>query len=170
LIEVSMAKPRLLINRARVIVVEWPAEIDTGELGEHFREVVDLFDEVKKSVVFVVDLTCSKGLKASLRLVAARGVGGLVARAATRVGGIACVTTSVQLRGELTAIHWLAPVPFETTIVGTRAEGLRWAELQLARADAKANEAARREPIGKGGDRRHEPIGKGGDRRHEHYR
>lgn len=129
-----MARPNLLTNDPRFIVVEWPAEIDASELSAHFAEMTGLLEASKRRLVCVVDVTSAKGMNALLRKEAAQGLRGLAARAASRVAGVAYVTGSVAVRGALTAIHWLAPVPFPTTVVATRAEAMRWAEALAARS------------------------------------
>lgn len=45
--------------------------------------------------------------------------------------GTAFVISSAVVRGVLTAILWLQPIPQEHVVVATRAEGIRWAREQL---------------------------------------
>ena len=45
--------------------------------------------------------------------------------------GTAFVVQSAIVRGVLTAILWMQPIPQEHVVVATRAEGVRWAREQL---------------------------------------
>lgn len=53
-----------------------------------------------------------------------------------RSAGMAFVITSPLVRGILTAIMWIQPLPMEHTVVATYAEAERWAMAQLRKYDA----------------------------------
>lgn len=55
-----------------------------------------------------------------------------------RSAGMAYVITNPMVRGVLTAIMWLQPLPVEHTVVGTLEEAERWAIAQLAKRGGAA--------------------------------
>lgn len=55
----------------------------------------------------------------------------------TQSAGTAFVITSAIVRGALTAILWVQPIPNEHTVVATIEEAERWALAQLAKRGAR---------------------------------
>lgn len=58
------------------------------------------------------------------------------------VGGGFAISSSL-VRGAMTAILWLAPMPFEHVVVSTRGEAERWALERLRRAGLQAPDPSR---------------------------
>ncbi|MCC6875151.1 MAG: hypothetical protein IT378_12660 [Sandaracinaceae bacterium] len=127
-----MMLPTLNEDRWPIVIVRWPRELSGAEIDAHFAQIGALAQRRERFVV-VLDMLESGTPSATQRAHAARELKALYPTLGSYVVGVAHVIASPLTRGLLTAVYWLAPPPFQTAIVATRADAVRWAESRLAR-------------------------------------
>ncbi|MBZ0120662.1 MAG: hypothetical protein K8H88_26955 [Sandaracinaceae bacterium] len=134
-------KPTLIEDRWPIVVVRWPKDLTLHEVDGHFEDIKELAARGQRFVL-VIDMLESGAPSATHRAHAAKRLAEIYPAVGHNVAGAAHVIGSALVRGILTAVYWLAPPPFETTIVATRQQAIEWAERKLA-AESARREAKR---------------------------
>ena len=95
-------------------------------------ELEHVLATAERPYAWVADLQHVRGSNARQRKIVAETEKRHAALHAQHHAGAALVVPNRLVRGVVTAIFWLVPPVYPTTMVDSRAEGIRWAAGQLA--------------------------------------
>lgn len=140
----AMAAPHVLVDESRfpLVVVTFREVADDREFDAYLDRMSALVRRQKKNVV-ILDASEAGAAPASQRKKQADWITQNSELLRAHSLGTAFVISSPLVRGMLTAIFWLQPMPNPHAVVGTYAEAERWAIEQLARVGLTAPPAAR---------------------------
>jgi hypothetical protein len=131
----------LLMGKFSFDTSQWPLVVFTAvgaledhELDAHFKEYLALLRRNKPYVIFM-DTTQMTSTTAMFRKRYAEFFKTNETVLKHLCKGGALVITSGIVRGTLTAVLWLTPMPFPHKIVATKEEALAWLRSQLSAAD-----------------------------------
>lgn len=117
-------------SRWPMIVVTFTGNATEAEFDDYLRRMSE-FLQRSEPYVTVLDATRSDVTPATQRRKQADWLRAREASLRRHSAGTAFVISSAVVRGVLTAILWMQPLPQQHVIVATRAEATKWAREQL---------------------------------------
>jgi hypothetical protein len=129
-----VAAPSIDVSRLPVVVVRFSGLATDAEFDEYLVSMTRLIVERKQKSVTILDARQSGRSPATQRKKQAAWISAHENLLRQYSLGTAFVITSPLVRGVLTAILWLQPLPSDYTVVGTMAEAERWAHERLRSA------------------------------------
>jgi hypothetical protein len=139
-----LAAPAIDTSRHPIVLVTFSGYISEPEFDRYLASMTAILERSEKTVT-ILDARGAIRNPASQRRKQADWLKRYQEQLRQYSLGTVFVITSPFVRGALTAILWLAPLPNEHVVVGTLAEAEGWAEKQLRaaglaapRADARA--------------------------------
>lgn len=121
-------------SRHPLVVVQFVGASTDAEFDAYLEQMHQIVLARKQKNVTIFDATRSTDTNAQQRRKQADWLKAHAGLLRTYSLGSAFVITSPLVRGVLTAILWLQPMPAPHTVVGTYAEGERWAIEKLREA------------------------------------
>jgi hypothetical protein len=125
-------KPTLERVDEAVYMARFGAAIDLDELQAHFDDVREVL--ARGPAVVVLDLRTLGTPSAVVRRAAGEGLRRVLETHGESLLGVCHVLSSPIIRGVMTAIYWVAPLPCETLVTGKYEEGIAWAKERARRA------------------------------------
>jgi hypothetical protein len=126
-----MAAPRIDLSRYPLVVVTFVGLATEAEFDAYLAAMTKMINERKQKNVVILDATQSGRSPPSQRKKQARWIKEHEHLLRAYSFGTAFVITSALVRGVLTAIFWVQPLPNDYTIVATLEEAERWAAAKL---------------------------------------
>ena len=123
-------KPTIDISRRPIVVVTFHRTLTADDVVEHFREVTHTVRDLGR-VGMVVDLSQAPFFSAAMRRLGSSEMRRAYAAVGSQIVGAAHVVDSATIRGMLTAVYWLAPPPFPSTVVADTESAFEWVRARL---------------------------------------
>jgi hypothetical protein len=124
--------PEMLLDES-----QFPIVFLNLDEGESMAALLDGIEEAMKRgkyVVIIADGT--RGMKASIGAVERKAAATFIKTRGDvmklSVAGLATVSTSTIVRGVITALRWVAPLPVPDGVFATRERAVEWAQQKLA--------------------------------------
>lgn len=123
----------ITIDRSRfpLVIVRFRDALVPGEFEEYLRQLDEVYAQ-KQKFALIVDSIGGAAPTATQRKLQADWIRDRSAMIRQYNAGTAFVLDSMLLRGSLTAILWLQPLPCPHFVCAELSEALRWASNQLA--------------------------------------
>jgi hypothetical protein len=131
-----VAAPTIDLSRYPLVVVRYSGLATDAEFDEYLESMTRLILGRKQKTVTILDARQSDRTPATQRKKQAAWLKTHENMLRQYSLGTAFVITSPLVRGVLTAIFWLQPLPTDHTVVGSMVDAEEWAKAKLTGAGA----------------------------------